>query len=669
MTLAIVSLPLEYFPDPNRGRPIYNGQIFVGEPDLDPEILANRKAIVARQEDGTDIPMSPAQQPVRTGKGGVPEYNGATVQILVEGNYSIKVLDRTGAQEYYWPNVFDGQPIVVGDDHNLLGNRNAIAAHDQIYARKTTVAEIFTGVFSAGDIISVTDRDSSLWDVISGGSPNGYNILDAGNLNTAVLRVGDSVMASHYGLVIDGVTDDYGAASAAISDGKTLIKKVFFPAGEMKISQTLFINGVSVEGVLSGYFNRQGTSFKGDGTFDIISQSSYSVDEITHTLKNIRVTDGLTGFNYAYIVNSVYDNLYIERCNVGIRIGRATLFGPLFNIINNVNAIDMVEYGMVLGGDVNNNNNLFYQGFYDGRIAGILQEPINLGIGATNNTFLGVEIGSNNSNVGIIFRGPTRSMNIQGCYFEPVGTNIIFQGQSFDCVLQNNFYAGAFQFDAEGAMIISRLINDITFIGGDVYQAPKPNKDYTFFYADFTDTQSVRERYDFVSDPYVETFTNPNEYQGLANFDVTRFSEVVATNRLDVTSTRDPNINTFKTTYEKQLPDIAALTTILEVKDANLVFSSCVLNVRVTMSARNLTTPYLYGFNLDLTITYDQTSRAVVENDFTVFADPTLQLSYLISDVGSNMILQITSGAITTDRVNLIVDVTGCGDSLDGVIT
>ena len=225
MTLAIVSLPLEYFPDPNRGRPIYNGQIFVGEPDLDPEILANRKNIVARQEDGTDIPISPAQQPVRTSKGGVPEYNGATVQILVEGNYSIKVLDRTGAQEYYWPNVFDGQPIVVGDDHNLLGGRGDVGAHDGIYRRATTVAEIESGVFipTVEDpviYLFLTDRKNGRYNLSAGGTPDGFAVIDAGAGNTATIVYEDYIIVDQVGA--GGTADDAPAIESAINIGSQL---------------------------------------------------------------------------------------------------------------------------------------------------------------------------------------------------------------------------------------------------------------------------------------------------------------------------------------------------------------------------------------------------------------------------------------------------------------
>lgn len=108
MSLNIVEIPYPYFPDFNRGRPLYNASIYVGVVDTDPENIINQKQVTVRQEDGTEIPVP---QPILTSSGGVPIYNGGPVAILVDGSYSIKVLDNQGNQEYYSPDVTKGIPI------------------------------------------------------------------------------------------------------------------------------------------------------------------------------------------------------------------------------------------------------------------------------------------------------------------------------------------------------------------------------------------------------------------------------------------------------------------------------------------------------------------------------------------------------------------------------
>lgn len=84
---------------------MYNGFIYVGLPDTDPQVVSNRLVVRAFQEDGLSVPIS---QPIRTGAGGVPTLNGSSIQLQVEGEYSIKVLDHLGAQVYYAPSLIAG---------------------------------------------------------------------------------------------------------------------------------------------------------------------------------------------------------------------------------------------------------------------------------------------------------------------------------------------------------------------------------------------------------------------------------------------------------------------------------------------------------------------------------------------------------------------------------
>ncbi len=100
-----VRLPYVYYPDPTRGRPVFDGSIYVGQPDTDPQVISNRLQVMAFQENGTSVPIA---QPIKTGAGGVPMLNGSPVQLQVQGEYSIKVLDKNGAQVYYAPSLIAG---------------------------------------------------------------------------------------------------------------------------------------------------------------------------------------------------------------------------------------------------------------------------------------------------------------------------------------------------------------------------------------------------------------------------------------------------------------------------------------------------------------------------------------------------------------------------------
>jgi len=107
MGLGLVNLNIEYYPDPTVGRPVFNGSIYVGVVNLDPVIEANRVTVYIRQEGAADVPILPSAQPLTTGGGGVILYNGSPAKLLVDGNYSLKVLNNAGTQVYYISNAFN----------------------------------------------------------------------------------------------------------------------------------------------------------------------------------------------------------------------------------------------------------------------------------------------------------------------------------------------------------------------------------------------------------------------------------------------------------------------------------------------------------------------------------------------------------------------------------
>jgi len=110
--VSVINWNILYINDPIKGRPLFGGKIFVGIPDLDPEVVGNQKQLNVIQEDGTVVAVP---QPFILSAGGVPMYNGSPVRLDVEGNFSIKILDRNDSQTYYIENIFDGQPVLVAD--------------------------------------------------------------------------------------------------------------------------------------------------------------------------------------------------------------------------------------------------------------------------------------------------------------------------------------------------------------------------------------------------------------------------------------------------------------------------------------------------------------------------------------------------------------------------
>lgn len=199
MANSLVRLPLPYVGDFNKGRPLFNAQIFIGEPDLDPEIPANQKAVTGRQEDGTLVTMS---QPVRTSSGGYPIYNNAPIELLVDGAYSLKVLDKNDNQNYYFANVEAGRPVTFDDQ--------VVFYRDTVAEAKADV-NLTVGMYvTTKGYYSPNDDGGANYIVVAGGTgvDDGGSYHDMTNGNQLELLTDGDIYLEQWGLSGDGVTDD-----------------------------------------------------------------------------------------------------------------------------------------------------------------------------------------------------------------------------------------------------------------------------------------------------------------------------------------------------------------------------------------------------------------------------------------------------------------------------
>ena len=88
MPAIIIESPYPLFTDDD-GVALEDGYIYVGTANLDP--VSNPVAVYF--DSGLTIP---AAQPIRT-SGGYPVYSGSPARLFVNGDYSIRVNDKTGA--------------------------------------------------------------------------------------------------------------------------------------------------------------------------------------------------------------------------------------------------------------------------------------------------------------------------------------------------------------------------------------------------------------------------------------------------------------------------------------------------------------------------------------------------------------------------------------------
>ena len=207
--MSVINWPILYINDPLVGRPLFKGQVFVGIPDLDPEDgngnPINSKQLRVVLENGSKVDVG---QPFELSQGGNPVYNGKAVRLDVDGNYSIKILNNNKVQKYYIENVFEGAPVLEADLPALVA---PILINDISQPYESLNIDLLLAnaiVFPVGKVLNLADRNASFIFAI-GGSPNGMDILDAGNGNTAVWVAETPVNPDALGAISDGgVTDN-----------------------------------------------------------------------------------------------------------------------------------------------------------------------------------------------------------------------------------------------------------------------------------------------------------------------------------------------------------------------------------------------------------------------------------------------------------------------------
>ena len=157
MALNRVILSPPYYPLDTIGKPIALGFIFIGEVDKNP--IDFPQDISIQQENGDIIQIA---QPIRTNAGGLPTYNGSTVTILTDGNYSQLVQDSNENQVYFTPRVPGevGEPIT---DHELLDNRQMVSTGTSTYH----VSEDESGASSVANSPSLLNAFATLLDFLT----------------------------------------------------------------------------------------------------------------------------------------------------------------------------------------------------------------------------------------------------------------------------------------------------------------------------------------------------------------------------------------------------------------------------------------------------------------------------------------------------------------------
>jgi len=292
MANSIVRLPLGYFGDPERGRPLFNAKIWIGEPDLmAADIPSNQKQVFGRQEDGDEVPLA---QPVRTSAGGYPvDGSGNYVTLLVDGAYSMRVDDRNDNQVYYFSRVNaessasipEVHPRQIADGNSTIYSSPATQDYDPavFFVRLDGVTQYPSLDYTVDDdgniVFSVAPPEGTNIDIIfyapevlnvGGSTVNGRTLLNWSELQAltyeniaeaiadTVTPIGSIVATAGYYAENDGG----GATYAVVANGTGV---------DDGGSYHDMANGNQLELIIDGRVNLLSFGTKNDGATDISS--------------------------------------------------------------------------------------------------------------------------------------------------------------------------------------------------------------------------------------------------------------------------------------------------------------------------------------------------------------------------------------------------------------
>lgn len=257
-----VLLGPEYFPQDAAGRALAFADIYVGEPDTDPEVVGNQKQLYVLEEDGT---LTSVTQPITTSAGGVPLYNGDPVTLFVYGAYSLKVLNSSGSQVYYVPSSstadIDGTLVLLSDYDDLA---------DAVSSIGSDPTELWIDVDDTMDE-NITSIPTTLkFKFIEGNTitTNGYTLDFAGGPQDHIIAIPGQqcfdgtvsftepgvLYPAWAGAVADGSTSDQAAIENIVSSA-TAGSELHFPGtsnyyrltDEVVINKALNISGIGEE--------------------------------------------------------------------------------------------------------------------------------------------------------------------------------------------------------------------------------------------------------------------------------------------------------------------------------------------------------------------------------------------------------------------------------------
>jgi hypothetical protein len=230
-----------------------------------------------------------------------------------------------------------------------------------------------------------------------------------------------TINVKSFGAKGDGITDDTEAIQNAIDAANQKNRKVYMPIGTYLISNSILLNGCTLLGETSNIFNQAGTVILcANNTFTAIKQGSVSSADIMFNISDILVKNASIGYEINYAINSKFERLYADSCDIAYKLGDSSCVGSMFCEFNNLYSQNC-RVGIESNSNQYFNNNRFNNGYIQGNDYA-MKLAVSGGYGAVGNVFNNVEFKSLNGR-GVILTSVINN-TFNSCYFE-CGGNVV----------------------------------------------------------------------------------------------------------------------------------------------------------------------------------------------------------------------------------------------------
>lgn len=274
-----------------------------------------------------------------------------------------------------------------------------------------------------------------------------------------------------FGVKFDGKTDDTDKWVSALNYCRENAMKLFCPAGTSFVqTDVLDVSGVSIEGTLKGYLNREGTIIKGIGTSGVVlNQKTIKSSDLSNDYQNLSVQGGRLALRFGYAVNISLTNIFIENTTDGIELGQPDLIGVLWNAMKNCQ-VRVSGRALYLGGRDFANSNVIQGCIFNG------SKPSHIGTqggyGAVGNVLIATEFASTGVGKGLVLENTANTSILNG-YFESKDTSITFRRNNHNVVINDPTFS---VLSKQGAADPSYMIHEsgglsLTINGGRIFAA------------------------------------------------------------------------------------------------------------------------------------------------------------------------------------------------------